>query len=203
VESQSCGSVLPAITTTAIAGSEKILPEIPDLAWDSASMPTFTGTSTRSGDVVNVDPGVALLGLSLSNPKATWPAATSITGVDSDGDGKGGVTANLKQTGGFVAVPTNLAKSSRADKIYLAIRNIMTLSATAPGCPETYTGTASVTDFENHVIGCHVKGGSECDSTQSKFVDDNRTIYKLGSASFTSQRVAADASCADVRALLP
>ena len=203
VVSSSCGSVLPAIMTSSLAGSEKILPEIPDAAWDAPSMPTFTGTGTRSGDILNLDPGVALLGLSLSDPKAAWPAASSISGVDHDGDGNSGLTATSKETDGFKAVPVNISRSARADKVYLAIRNIMTLTATAPGCPDSYMGTANVSKFENHIIGCHVKGGNECNSDQKQFVDDNRTVYVLGSATFSSQRVAADASCAAVRAALP
>jgi hypothetical protein len=200
---QSCGSVLPAITTTAIAGSEKILPEMPDATWDAASMPKFTGSLTKNGNTVTIDPGVALVGLSMSNPLASWPSATSITGVDHDSDGNLGVTAIPKTTSGFSAPPTEITKTHRADKLYLAIRNVMTLSSTFEGCPETTTGTANVTNFENHVIGCHVKGGGECDSTQASFVDTNRTVFILGSATFSSTRISAAASCADVRAALP
>ena len=203
IESQSCGSVLPPITTGALAGSEKILPEIPDTAWDAANMPKFTGTCTRNGDVVTVDPGVALVGLSMSDPTAAWPAAKNISGVDHDGDGKSGLTAIPKETDGFKAIPTDISRSKRADKVYLAIRNMMTLTATAPECSESYSGTANVSKFENHVIGCHVKGGNECDDTQKKFVDDNRTVYVLGKATFSSMRVPATATCADVRAALP
>lgn len=206
VESQTCGSTLPPIQTTQLAGDEKILPEIPNATWDAPNMPHFMGSATRDGDMVTVDPGVALVGLSMSNPKGVWPdAPDSIISVDHDGDGNAGVTAIPKQDGGFSAPPVNisLVNKTRADKLYLATRNIMTLSANVPGCPETYTGTANVTNFENHIIGCHVKGGDECSSGQTGFVDDNRTVYIVGSASFTSVRVSADATCADVRAAVP
>jgi hypothetical protein len=203
VVGQSCGSVLPAVTTSAIAGNEKILPEMLDAIWDKPTMPRFTGTLTKSGNTVTVDPGVALLGLSMSNPLDSWPAATSITGVDHDGDGFLGVTSIPKTSAGFSAPPTDLGKSHRADKLYLAIRNIMTLSSTFEGCPETTTGTATIKNFENHVIGCHVQNGGACNSDQISFVDSNRTVFKLGGATFTSQRVDADATCADVRAALP
>ncbi|HTU57826.1 MAG TPA: hypothetical protein VMF89_05320, partial [Polyangiales bacterium] len=85
----------------------------------------------------------------------------------------------------------------------LAIRTVMTLNSTVEGCPETYSGTANVSKFENHIIGCHVKDGGECNDTQKKFVDDNRTVYTVTSATFTAKRVADDASCAAVRAALP
>jgi hypothetical protein len=203
VTSRSCGSVLPAITSSALAGSENILPEIPDAAWDNAAMPTFAGTANRSGNNLTIDPGVALLGLSMSNPSAAWPAVASITGLDHDGDGNLGVTAVAKVNNGFSAPPTDISKSHRADKLYLAIRNIMTLSASVVGCPNSYTGTANVSKFDNHVIGCHVQSGGACTTTQRDFVDSNSTVYTINSATFTSQKVSGDATCADVRNMLP
>jgi hypothetical protein len=203
VTSRSCGSVLPAITSSALAGSEDILPEIPNAAWDNAAMPTFAGTANRSGNALTIDPGVALLGLSMSNPTAAWPAVAAITGVDHDGDGNLGITAVAKVDNGFSAPPTDISKSHRADKLYLAIRNITTLSASVVGCPNSYTGTANVSKFDNHVIGCHVQSGGACTTTQRDFVDSNSTVYTINSATFTSQKVSGDATCADVRNALP
>lgn len=205
VVGQSCGSVMPSITTTQLAGNEKILPEMLDAVWEASSMPKFTGSVTKNGNTVTVDPGVALVGCSMSNPAGAWPsAATGITGVDHDSDGKLGVTSVPKTTGGFSAPPTDLGKSHRADQVYLAIRNVMTMTSSTLGeCSEPLIGTANVMKFENHVIGCHVKDGNECDSTQAKFVDENRTAFKIGSATFTSQRISAGATCAQVRAALP
>ena len=139
----------------------------------------------------------------MSNPTGTWPSVANIMGVDHDGDGFPGIVAIPKTTDGYSTIPVQMASNPRADKIYLAIRNIMTLSATFEGCPESYNGTANVTKFDNHVIGCHVKGGGECNTTQRDFVDSNTTVYKLGTANFTAKRVSADASCADVRAAVP
>jgi hypothetical protein len=203
VESRSCGSVLPVITTSAIAGSKKILPEIPDNAWDSTSMPTFTGTATRKGGVLTVSPGVALIGLTLDVPTGPWPAVSGVVGIDHDGDGALGLTAIPREGGEFVTPPTSIAQITRADKLYLAIRNIMTLTSMVDGCLDSYSGTANVTNFESHIIGCHVKGGGECTTTQRDFVDSNRTIYNVDQALFAAQRVDAAATCADIRALLP
>jgi hypothetical protein len=204
LESVSCGTVLPDITTTQIGdGGSKILPEIPNASWDNPNMPTFAGTATRNGTTLNINSGTALLGLSLSNVNAAWPAATAITPVDHDGDGKPGISAIPRNGGGYKMPPTSTAKTSRADKLYLAIRNVMTLTGPADGCPQTYSGTANVTKFENHVIGCHVSGGGECSSSQSKFVDDNRTIFTVNSATYESKVVDDAATCADVRTALP
>lgn len=202
-ESMSCGSALPVISTSAFAGNKKVLPEIPDSAWDSANMPKFKGTLTRSGNKLTIDPGVALVGLSLTNPTAAWPDATAITGVDHDGDGKLGITAIPKDGGGFSPPPTSIQQSKFADKLYLATRNVMTMQATQDGCPQEINGTASVTKFDNHVIGCHVKGGAECSASEAQFVDDNRTVYKVGTATFASKVVPEASTCAEIRAALP
>jgi hypothetical protein len=208
VVGRSCGSTLPAITpsalATAITGTQKILPEIPNAAWDTLNMPSFPGTSTRTGNTIVMNPGVALVGLTMSNPTGTWPAVGNIMGVDHDGDSKLGLTAIPKETSGYSAIPVELKSSPlRADKVYLATRTVMTLSATVEGCPETYTGTANVTKLDNHVIGCHVKGGGECNTTQRNFVDDNTTVFTIKSATFTTERISETATCADVRAALP
>jgi len=203
IRSKSCGSVLPAITTSDIAGNEKLMPEIPNASWDKPSMPEFTGSSTKTGNSVVASTGVALVGLTMTNPTATWPTRTGIMGVDHDSDTFPGLAAIPKTTDGYSAVPLDINRSKRADRVDLAIRTVMTLSSTVEGCPENYSGTANVSKFENHIIGCHVKGGGECNDTQKKFVDDNRTVYTVKSATFTSKRISDDASCADVRAALP
>jgi hypothetical protein len=204
VRSKSCGSVLPPIKTSAAAGGENLLPQIPDGAWDQPTMPEFIGSATKTGNSVVASTGVALVGLTMDDPNATtWPARVNIGGVDHDSDGFAGLAAVPKTDGGYKALPLDLNRSARADRLDLAIRTVMTLNSTVEGCPEDYEGTANVTKFQNHIIGCHVQGGGECDDTQKSFVDNNRTVYTVTSATFTAKRVDDDASCAEVRAALP
>jgi hypothetical protein len=66
-----------------------------------------------------------------------------------------------------------------------------------------YSGTASVTAFDNRVIGCHVQGGAECDASEAQFVDDNNPAFKVASATFTTKVISATATCADVRSAVP
>jgi len=207
VMSNSCGSSLPPIQTTAIAGSEKYQPIIADSVWEQPTMPTFSGTATKNGNSYSANPGIALVGLKMTTPTGTWPAATSVQGVDHDGDGHPGIAGGSMTTGGYVAIPVDISRNNRTDRIDLATRTTMTLAMTqsemANGCPKSYTGTANVTQFDSHVIGCHIKGGNECDSTQQGFVDTNRTVYTVTSATVASTLVADGASCADIRAALP
>jgi hypothetical protein len=124
-------------------------------------------------------------------------------GVDHDSDTFLGLAAVPKTGGSYKQIPVDTSRNKRADRVDLAIRNVMTLSATVNGCPETYNGTANVSKFNNHIIGCHIAGGSKCTDTQVKFVDDNTVVYTVGTATYSAKRVADDASCADVRAAVP
>lgn len=139
----------------------------------------------------------------MRDQEGEWPAAGDIEGVDHDGDSRPGITAVPRDDGGFSAPPTSIAQTTFVDRMYLATRNVTTLTAHVEGCPKKFSGTAEIRRFENHVIGCHVRGAGECTASEATFVDSNRTIYKVQSATFTSVALAADASCADVRMILP
>ena len=76
------------------------------------------------------------------------------------------------------------------------------LEGTFSSCTDL-SGAAKITLFDSHVVGCHVGNGGECSANQADFVDQNRTIYKIGTATFTARQVPETASCADVRAALP
>jgi hypothetical protein len=46
-------------------------------------------------------------------------------------------------------------------------------------------------------------GASDCSPTEVNFIDTNRTIYEITSATAQTKIVAETATCADVRAALP
>jgi hypothetical protein len=64
-----------------------------------------------------------------------------------------------------------------------------------------------VTEFDNHVIGCHINNGSACTTnaanTQADFLDQNRTVYTPGTAMFVAKSLADSATCADVLTAVP
>ena len=64
-----------------------------------------------------------------------------------------------------------------------------------------------MTNFDNHVVGCHIKGGSTCTTdaanTQADFLDQNRTVYAPASATFVAQVLDSTATCADALSALP
>lgn len=200
---QACGTKLPEITTAAIAGGQKILPEFPDMVWDNAMMPSFTGTATQTGNMMNIESGVALLGLTMTDPLAPWPAKDMIMGFDHDGDGNLGITSVPRTSDGFAAPPTDIGQQMRTDKLYIATRNVASLSATVEGCPQSYSGVATIKNFDTHIIGCHVLNGADCDATQSTFVDDNTPIFMPMNGTFTTKVLPDTATCADVRTAMP
>ncbi|HEY2902780.1 MAG TPA: hypothetical protein VGL59_19520 [Polyangia bacterium] len=213
----SCGTVLPPFALnfagTVVTGGSMVSIDVPNSVWDAPTIPKFPNMGSISGwnagSSITIMPTVALVGLTMTDPMAAWPMSyTGVTVVDADGDGKPGFTAIPKDGGGFVAPPTGLGifgSAPSADQVYLASRTIVALAGKLDSCT-AQSGTANVTFFDSHVVGCHVKGGAECTATQTDFVDQSRTDYKVPtpmSGTFTSKQVADAATCADVRAALP
>jgi len=209
---QACGTVLPPASLTALVGGGMILIEIPAAAWDSAQQPMFqidgTQTGWDTGSVMSFG-YAALLGFTSADPAtAAWPS--SYTGItmttDPDGDMSPGVTSVPRGSGDYVLPPTSalgaLGIGSRADKVYLVIRHVVSAQLTRTSCDEA-SGPATFMHFDNHVVGCHVSGGGACSASEVKFIDDNRTVYAVTSGTMTTKVVPATATCADVRAAFP
>jgi len=209
---QACGTILPPAGLTALVGGGMIQIEIPPAAWDSPQQPKFqidgTQTGWDAGSVMSFS-YAALLGFTIADPAtATWPA--SYTGItmttDPDGDMTPGLTSIPRGSGDYVLPPTSalgaLGIGSRADKVYLVIRHVVSAMLTRTSCDEA-SGPATFMHFDNHVIGCHVSGGAACSASEVKFIDDNRTIYAVTSGTMTTKIVPDGATCADVRAAFP
>jgi hypothetical protein len=201
-----CGSLIPDIQTTPIAGGGKVQAEFPSAIWKASAMPSFTTTGVQSGyeigSTVTMKASPVLVGLTMPDPTAPWPSLASITGVDSDGDGKPGITSVPKTASGYAQPPTSLLRFKSADKLYVASRTTSGTNGTRVAC-DLQKGPATVTSFDNHIIGCHVAGGAECTTADYQFIDANRTVYAVTSAAFEAKLVADTATCDDVRATLP
>jgi prepilin-type processing-associated H-X9-DG protein len=211
----SCGTSLPEFSLNAagqlVTGASKVSVEVPHAVWDAPSIPKFPNLGTISGwnpgNTITIEPTVALVGLSMTNTADPWPMSyTGVTAVDHDGDGKPGFTAVPRDMNPYTAPPTGLGllgSAPTADRLYLASRTVVGLSGKLDSCTEQ-SGTANVTFFDSHVVGCRVKGtGADCTAAQTDFVDVSRTNYKVNSGTFMSKEVPEGASCADVRAALP
>lgn len=223
---RTCGTTLPAVTLTALgaaaAGGSNVQIQLGSSVWSAPSMPTYMSSGTQTGwmpgDTVTVSPTVALIGLALPSgtdptsftwPTSSWSFPSGTTFPDHDGDMNPGITATPASGNGFVDPPTAVGlggSAPSADQIYVATRSEIALSGKWDSCT-SQSGTATITHFDNHVVGCHVKGGSACTTgaanTQADFIDQNRTIYAPGSATFVAKTLASGATCADVLSALP
>lgn len=208
-----CGSMIPALTKSDLAGGGMVQTVIPDEVWEAASMPVFDVKGSISGfDVgatIGMEPVASVVGATLADPaNDPWPAsAAQLTTVDADGDGQPGIKAVPRTDGDFQAPPLDLngaldPMGDRADELYLASRTMVKLAGTRDSCTSA-KGTADVTHVDSHVVGCHVKGKDYCTAEQSKFVDDNQPKFTIKSATYEMVQVPAGATCADVRAALP
>jgi hypothetical protein len=203
-----CGNVLPPVKLSALAGGGSFQIEIPDESWDLPTMPAFPTTGTiagfSAGSAFTGDAQTALIGLTLEPPDGDWPSVGAITSADHDGDMKPGITSFPRTDMGFVRPPTSIAGQvgDVADEIYLVTRLTAGLSGSFTSCTDL-EGTAEVTQFDNHVVGCNVFEGETCDDGQADFIDANRTIFEVADATFESKLLGDAATCADVRAALP
>ncbi len=246
--SQSCGLVLPPLVLNAIGGAAagggdgtKVLIQVTNSTWDKITR-TFpvmgTQTGFNIGDMLNTSPSVGLLGLTNASgynvDTKAWPANcatgtctpagsfTMATLQDDDMDTLAGITAAPSTTTGFALPPTKAVFAPVADKVYIVSRNEIALNGMhAVDCTHG-TGTAKITLFDNHVVGCHQTNPpgmnfgtpGECMTDAVQFLDDNRTVYGYDSTSghlaspshpimgtVSTVQVAAGATCAMARSV--
>ncbi len=226
--SAACGIQLPDFQSTSFGGNELYGIRFPNSLFDNPYIPTFDVSATIGGNAAGATYSTAsaavLLGLTLTNPTtAVWPSAATANGsqVDMDQDNHPGVTADTLNTaggGGYTYPPTDAFRSAagRADQLYLVIRQVTQLSATFGDC-DHLTGTVSIPSIDDpststtkaaidsHIIGCRLAAsGTTCSTTQSNFIDNTQPVFSpSGGSSFTSERMANTATCADVRTALP
>jgi len=225
-KSLTCGVSLPDLTLNGLgsiaAGGSKVQIAIPASVWTQPTMPTYASTGSLTGwnpgDMITIDPTMALIGLALPSgtdptsyawPSSSWSFPMGTTFTDDDGDMNPGITASPLDGNGYVLPPTAIGligSAPSADKVYLATRNEVSLSGSWKSCTDI-AGTAMVTKFDNHVVGCHVKGMSACTTgaanTQADFIDQNRTVYAPGMATFVAKTLPDTAACADVLTAVP
>jgi len=214
-EVRACGSLLPELQKAEFLGGGRMYFDVP---WEAFDAPTMKSTPTTGrissadiGATIDMDPNVTLVGLDLPDPlNYVWPNLGSEIvqyATDAEGDGKPGITSIPRAQDPFDLPPTDLASAvtnqALADRVYAVTRSIVKLTGTRDSC-DTASGTAEVTAFDMHIVGCRLAdGGADCDTTQSDFVDFNRTIYELHEGTYQQVTLSNTATCADVLAALP
>lgn len=224
--SQTCGLKLPDLTLTTLgqiaAGGSKVQITIPSSVWEAPSMPTYASTGSQTGwsppSTFGIDPTLALIGLSLPSsvnpatyawPTSAWSFPSGTMFPDADSDMNPGITASPLNGNGYVYPPTAIGlggSAPSANQVYIATRTQVALSGQWVSCT-ALSGTAHVTLFDNHVVGCHINNGATCTTgaanTQADFLDQNRTVYAPGAGTFVAKALAANGTCADALTAVP
>ena len=208
-----CGIEVPDFRGTALAGSELYGILFPNSLFDNANSiqpSTVPGTLTSSqvGASMTTPAFATLIGLTMAAPVTDpWPLPASITQRDDELDGQPGVTTNAKTGGTYFLPPIDPFKVFRADRLFLAVRQVVSLSGTLSDC-STMSGTAAFSKQDVAVLGCHVAGtgtpGVLCDTIQRDFLHNNSPVFTMpASGTFSMKKLAAAATCANVRTELP
>jgi hypothetical protein len=225
---KTCGNKTPPVILNASAdmltnepaGSE-VQNAFPDSSWDPVPASAITGTlgGFKIGASVTIDPTVTLYGVvptsTLANASTVWPtfgntiATTDLTtadgGVYTPGSNLPGVTAFPDPNAPFILPKTSLDSTApSASQLQIILRTALNLYGTSKSCTEE-TGTAFVTQLNNHVVGCSIANdGGICTSDEYNFIDDNTTQYvPAGGGTFDSKQLSGTATCADVLSAFP
>jgi hypothetical protein len=212
-----CGITTPDFQTNLFGGSSAFGIRFPDSLFDSNGIPAakfkITASIDPNGGFAFASSAFAFtIGFKMDNPTtAAWPATTSITSVDQDGDQHPGVTIFPATGVGYSYPPTSIPfpGTPLADLLYLAQRTVSTLNGRLTSCDQmnghvTIAVLSGVAAIDSSIIGCHVQNASDCNATQSSFIDQNRPVFTpSGPGSMISVRLPNGATCADARARFP
>jgi hypothetical protein len=208
-----CGINIPSYQATASFGSEKYGVAFPDAAYDAAAMPTLnfgaTVSSAEIGATFTSGAVAALIGATMPNAASDpWPSnLTALVPVDSDGDGKPGISGDALQGPGLFNPPVNAFRTARANRVYTAFRQVMTATGTVKSCSRIEgTGTIAVINnkpaIDQHVLGCRKVDGNECGASEYKLLDGAAPTYTPdGTAVITMVKVPDATTCTDIRAM--
>jgi hypothetical protein len=141
-----------------------------------------------------------------------WPA-TITTAADMDQDLEPGITTDVSQGSPYSDVPTQIpplfGQPARANKLYVAIRQITIVTGTVQDC-DHMAGTVAIPQIsskyaiDSHVMGCALTAGGDCTSTQASFVDNTQPVFTpSGPTTYASLRLPSGSTCATVRQRLP
>lgn len=212
---RACDADIPSFSSDTIMEQYAARFRLP--MWDAPGMPSWPlqlhADCFEMGCPLKSDGLNALLGVDLPQPDAAWPTDRKdpqLSFPDQDGDGQPGLTLDMLNEGGFSYPPVNLTTWSRAKTLMLGIRVTMQFDGAFESC-DRFSGLGLGSKVETRAATCFVEGAfgseAECSKTDpplsvadANFLDGNLPKWTVKSARWTGVRVAAGASCEDVRA---
>lgn len=202
---KACGTVLPGFKSDANCDAFQIT--FPDALWDNPNLPTFmtTGSTTgfNPGDTLTLAEATGLLGIDLPDQDGAWPASVSAGGftmVDSDMDGKDGITIKMGRIGEtwteaglcggfslpfvFRGAPLDALgalddNGEKAETLYIGVRTRLGGSGQIGSDCQSGVGDSQATYVDSRVFGCITTAGNTCDATQTEFVDNSAPNYHI------------------------
>ncbi len=231
-----CGTQAPDVTlsdlgamATGVPTGSEVRPIYPATSFAGAVSFPITGVvgGQNVGSSFEVDPNTSLTGIVSSSPLSdgtkAWPPLTGIPQSDWTYIDGGAFVPGVGQPGlggtfyngatPFVLPRTALSLTApQADHLATISRVELQLYGKASSCTDT-TGTATITQLNNHIAGCiRVEGsgmpasdGGACADLEYQFIDSNTTQYTPGTATFETKKLmgGAAATCSDVLTALP
>jgi hypothetical protein len=200
-----CDQVIPDFS--AVVAGENYGVTYPTAIFTPTPPPPLPTSGTLSGAVpgstLTIARSALMMGATMADPVGAWPSAASIMQLDSDADGKPGVTAPYKSGSSYRYPPVDMVATARAQSAYIASRVVFSLNGTLTSCTQS-SGSAAAQDIDTHTLGCRISGGSrDCNASEQDHLDSNAPGYKTGASTFTLLKVANSATCTDVRTALP
>jgi hypothetical protein len=210
-----CGSTVPDYKSQALWGGETFGTRFPDALFDSGKLSATTLASHLSGsvpgDTYASDVMAVQLGVAMADPlHDPWPKATQdllALSVDSDGDGKPGISLETATGPGMSRPPVSYSRRRRATQFFVAVRDLTASKGTIVSC-DRFEGTADIPEMggvpalHSRVLGCTIEDGSECSNGELTLANMFQPPYRLaGEAKAVLVRVPTNTSCATIRAM--
>jgi hypothetical protein len=203
-----CGQNVPAQDSIAILNQTYSL-SYPNTIFDRTPPLPATASSgslggTTPGSSFMLSRSAVLFGVTMTDPlNGSWPGASSIQTLDSDEDGKRGLTTPYRNGGGYDYPPVNQFGTSHASSAYLASRIRFALNGSFSSCTQA-SGGGTVTDVDVRIVGCRISGGSrDCNSGEADHIDSAAPNFQTNTLSYTMVKIADSATCSAVRAAVP
>jgi hypothetical protein len=202
-----CGQTVPAQDSIPVLNETYAL-SYPSAIFDGTPLPATSSSgslgATTPGSSFTLGTSAVLFGVTLNDPiNDAWPNGSSIQTLDSDADGKRGVTAPYRSGGGYDYPPVNDFGTARASSAYIASRIRFALNGTFSSCTQA-SGGGTVTDVDVRIVGCRISGGSrDCNGTEADHIDSVAPNFQTNSLSYSMVKIADSATCSAVRTAVP
>jgi hypothetical protein len=199
-----CGVKLPDYQGKSYLGGETYGVRFPDSLFDSAALPRLTLDSTLSalapGATYQSQEVAVLLGAMMGDPIAgQWPASTDLSATAQDGHP--GVELDLVTDSGYSSLPVSPFGGDRADQLYMALRQVVSVSGTLDSCT-SMSGAVTTFAINSHILGCHLESGGACDASETDLLDGAQPVFTAGAgATVTMTKIPDTTDCTGVRAM--